>query len=362
MISSGPPVPAAVRAANPLDADYRRLLDLCPVLRVRLLADDEPAPSRLQGWYSAAELAGDPEALADSLAGEAARIAPVAAGYGTSPRPHVVASRLLHHYLWSVSVLIAGPWYLARRVPLIGGADLWMHAATGDLALRPRAHVTLAGEDELRAELRAAVVTHVEPLLTAFAAPARRGTRALWGMVTDDLASAIWYLGRMLDATHPAGEAGEAGEAGASAAARAAATVEAVLGGAVHGPAELRAVFTEPAGARSGAAGGEGESCAAAGAATRALRAEEAARPGPSEAAPHPATHEAAAVAAAGAVLPGHTEPLPGAADFRLLRGEDGRAHHTRTRLGCCLYYAIQPGNACLTCPRTADEERLRRL
>ncbi len=300
MIFSGPPLPAAVpdtvpdavpdaapaagsvapRTANPLDADYRQLLDLCPVLRVRLLADDEPAPSRTSGWYSATELATDPTALAEALAGEAARIAPVAAEHGTAPRPHVAASRLLHHYLWSVCVLIAGPWRLGGRVPTIDGANLWVHAPTGDLALRPRAHVALPGEDELRAELRAAVVTHVEPLLAAFAAPTRRGTRALWGMVTDDLASAIWYLGKQLD---------------------------------------------ERAGDGTG-------------------------------------TGEDAAVAAAAAVLPGRTDPLLGAADFRVLCGEDGRTHHTRTRLGCCLYYAIEPGRACVTCPRTGDEERLRRL
>ncbi|MFF2349567.1 (2Fe-2S)-binding protein [Kitasatospora sp. NPDC058115] len=276
----GAAVSAAPPPVNPLDADYRWLLDLCPVLRVRLLAADEPAPARAQGWYSATELAGEPEALARALAGEAARIAPLAAVHGTAPRPHVTASRLLHHYLWSVCVLIAGPWWRARRVPSINGADLWLHAPTGDLALRPGACVTRPGEDELRAELRAAVVAHVEPLVTAFAAPTRRGTRALWGMVTDDLAAAIWYLGKQLDARAPAPGTGR----------------------------------------------------------------------------------EAAAVEAAGAVLPGRTDPLPGAASFRRLRGEDGRTHHTRTRLGCCLYYAVEPARACLTCPRTGDEERLRRL
>ncbi|MFE6747572.1 (2Fe-2S)-binding protein [Kitasatospora purpeofusca] len=284
MIFSGPPLPAAVpvapRPTNPLDTDYRLLFDLCPVLRVRLLAPDEPAPARALGWYSATELATDPDALAGALAGEAARIAPVAAEHGTAPRPHVAASRLLHHYLWSVCVLIAGPWRLTGRVPSIDGANLWFHAPTGDFALRPDAHVTLPGEDELRAELRAAVVAHVEPLLAAFAAPTRRGTRALWGMVSDDLASAIWYLGKRLDES----------------------------AGSVL-PVE-----------------------------------------------------EDAAVAAATAVLPGYTEPLLGAADFRVLCGEDGRTHHTRTRLGCCLYYAIEPGRACVTCPRTGDEERLRRL
>ncbi|MBP0448219.1 (2Fe-2S)-binding protein [Kitasatospora sp. RG8] len=287
------PMPAARRDASPLHADYRLLLELCPVLRLALLADGEPSPSPAQGWYSAAELAADPAALEAALAGEAARIAPVADEHGTAPRPHVAASRLLHHYLWSVSVLIAGPWHLARRVPVIDAADLWLHAPTGDLALRPRAHVSLPGDDELRAELRAAVVTHVEPLLAAFAGPTRRGTRALWGMVTDDLASAIWYLGRMLDERS----------------------------GGSSQPAEA----VDPAGS-AGSAGVAG------------------------------------AVAAAEAVLPGGTEPLVGAAAFRTLLGADGRSHPTRTRLGCCLYYAIRPDSACITCPRTPDDERLKRL
>ncbi|MED7951919.1 (2Fe-2S)-binding protein [Streptomyces sp. BE303] len=326
MIFSGTSAPAAIACArNPLDAAYQRLLNLCPALRVRLLAAGEPTPARAQGWYSAAELGTDPAALADALDGEAARIAPLAAERGaTAPRPHVAASRLLHHYLWSVCVLIAGPWQLARRVPSIGGTDLWLHAPTGDLVLRPRAHVTLEGEDELRAELRAAVVGHVEPLLAAFAAPTRRGTRALWGMVTDDLASAIWYLGRMLDAEPPTGVvAADPAASGHSLSGHPVSEAGSAAAPADVVPAVVAPAVVAPVGIGPG---------------------------------------EATAVAAAGAVLPGRTEPLPGAADFRLLRGADGRAHHTRTRLGCCLYYAIEPGNACLTCPRTSDEERLRRL
>ncbi|MFE7591539.1 (2Fe-2S)-binding protein [Kitasatospora sp. NPDC057512] len=283
----GTPLPVALRASSALVADYRRLLELCPVLELRLLDADEPDPGAADGWHSGTELATDERALAAVLAGAEARIAD---GHGGAPRPHVTASRLLHHYAWSACLLIAGPWYLARRVPAVDPADLWLHAPTGALALRPRGYVTLPGDDELRAELRAAVVAHLGPVLAAFAGPTRRRDRALWGMVTDDLASALWYLGRML------------GEEGAA--------VAAAAEGAVAAVAE-----------------------------------------------------EDAAVNAAEAVLPGGTLPLPGGADFRRLHTPDGRAHHTRTRLACCLYYAVGPAaTACLTCPRTSDEERLRRL
>ncbi len=268
---------AESRIAQALEATYRELLANCEALRVRLPARGR-AP-RGQEWISATELSPNLERL---LAGEAAR---VLAAHGHLAREHVAASRLLHHYLWSLCLLVSGPWYLARRVPRIRHEDLWLDPATGDLALLPGAFAclpddpaagrpgvrTVAGEDELRAELRAAVAEHVEPVLAAFQRPLRRGQRALWGMATDDLVSGIWYLGRML-----------------------------------------------------------GE--------------------------------EDQAVRAATALLPGDTAPFPGAADFRRLTGTDGRDHLTRTRLGCCLYYAIRPADTCLTCPRTCDAERVRRL
>jgi hypothetical protein len=68
------------------------------------------------------------------------------------------------------------------------------------------------------------------------------------------------------------------------------------------------------------------------------------------------------AVREAAALLPGGTPPFPGAAGFRRLRDEAGRSHVTRTRAGCCMYYTIRPAEACLTCPRTSDAERLRRF
>jgi len=68
------------------------------------------------------------------------------------------------------------------------------------------------------------------------------------------------------------------------------------------------------------------------------------------------------AVRAATDVLPIGVPPYPAGADFRYLVGDDGRRHATRTRAGCCMFYAIRPTEACVTCPRTGDAERLRRL
>ncbi|RPF38863.1 iron-sulfur protein [Streptomyces sp. TLI_185] len=71
---------------------------------------------------------------------------------------------------------------------------------------------------------------------------------------------------------------------------------------------------------------------------------------------------EGAAVRAATEVLPIAVPPYPGGAAFRYLTGNDGRRHTTRTRTGCCMFYAIRPAEPCVTCPRTGDAERLRRL
>ncbi|MBT2468854.1 (2Fe-2S)-binding protein [Streptomyces sp. ISL-66] len=257
---------------------YRRLTERSPGLHVELTTTEPPAEAG-RDWISVADLDRCHERL---IAEETARIQ---AGYDCVPRRHVAASRLLHHYLWSLCLLVSGPWYLDRRVPRIRPEDVWIDSRTGDLALRPGDFAclagdlaaglpgvrVLAGEDELRAELRAVVAEHVTPLLAVFQSALKRGPRALWGMVTDDLVSGIWHLGRML-------------------------------------------------------------------------------------------CEEDAAVRAAGAVLPGDTPPFPGAASFRRLPGTDGRTHQTRTRLGCCLYYAIRPAEACVTCPRTSDAERVRRL
>ena len=72
---------------------------------------------------------------------------------------------------------------------------------------------------------------------------------------------------------------------------------------------------------------------------------------------------EERAVAEAERLLPGTVASLfPGGASFRTLTGPNGERLTTRDRASCCLYYTLRPENTCVTCPRTCDTERVRRL
>lgn len=273
------PNATALSPAALLAETYRRLATHCESLAVTVA---QPGSTTGQGWLTGAELTSRQGALDAFVDAEAARIR---AGHDHTPRPDVAASRALHGYLWSVSLLMSGAWHLERRVPRIRPEDVRVHLETGAFEIVPGSFIcfpddpaaglpgtrVLADAESLRGELRAAVVAHMRPLLTAIGPRLRRGQRALWGMAGDDLISGIWYLGRML---------GQEDEA-------------------------LRAVD---------------------------------------------------------ALLPGPVEPFPGGAAFRHLTTRDGEQHPTRTRLGCCLYYTIRAAEACGTCPRVCDAERVRRL
>lgn len=71
---------------------------------------------------------------------------------------------------------------------------------------------------------------------------------------------------------------------------------------------------------------------------------------------------EPRAIAALERLLPGATAPYAGSAGFRELTGPCGEALSTRDRASCCMYYTLRPDDTCLTCPRTRDEDRIRRL
>ncbi|WP_406389894.1 (2Fe-2S)-binding protein [Streptomyces sp. NBC_00887] len=277
------PAPASLRPAESASAllasTYRRLTALCPGLDAEVAGPGAPAG---QSWVDVAELALRPGLLDTFLEMEAARITQ---RYDHRARPDVVASRLLHDCLWSLCLLLSGPWYLDRRVPLPRPEDVRIGRCEDRYQVVPGTFACLPGDpaeglpgvrrvsDEaaLGDALRTAVADLVRPLCAALGPRVRRGPRALWGMVEDDLVSGIWYVGRML-----------------------------------------------------------GE--------------------------------EERAVGAAGRLLPGPVSPFPAGAGFRDLTGADGRSYPTRDRAGCCLYYTIRPAEACDTCPRTCDAERLRRI
>lgn len=61
-------------------------------------------------------------------------------------------------------------------------------------------------------------------------------------------------------------------------------------------------------------------------------------------------------------LLPGSTRPYVGSAAFRELTGPDGAALTTRDRASCCFFYTLRPDDACATCPRVCDTERVAKL
>ncbi|MFD7662027.1 (2Fe-2S)-binding protein [Streptomyces sp. NPDC059788] len=71
---------------------------------------------------------------------------------------------------------------------------------------------------------------------------------------------------------------------------------------------------------------------------------------------------EPRAVAELKQLLPGGTAPYPGGAAFRELTGPDGAALPTRDRASCCMFYTLRPEDTCVTCPRTCDADRIKRL
>jgi hypothetical protein len=216
-MTMAPAIPAVGRvlsASGLLVDTYRHLAASCEALNVRVAAADlAPAerPAGSEGWVDGAELADNPAALDAFVDAEAARIQD---RHDHTARRHVAASRALHNYLWSVNLLMSGAWYLERHVPRIRPRDIRVDLTAGvfevvpgtdfaclpddPAALRLPGARVLLHEEALRAELRAAVADHVRPLLTAMGPQVRRGPRALWGMVADDLISGIWYLGRVL--------------------------------------------------------------------------------------------------------------------------------------------------------------------
>ncbi|MEU9253503.1 (2Fe-2S)-binding protein [Streptomyces sp. NPDC048270] len=202
-VTAVPPV-----TASPVAASYARLAEAYAGLLVVERSAHEPSP-RGAGWVGADELAAGGPALDAFLAWDDAQIL---RDYGQQARPDVVATFGLHRYAWPACLLITLPWFLQRRVPRLPASEVAFHRTQGRMAVHvaefaclpddpaaalPGARV-VPDEEALRAEVRAAVAQHLEPVLAGFGPRMRRGRRALWGMVTDEVVESLWYIGDLL--------------------------------------------------------------------------------------------------------------------------------------------------------------------
>ncbi|CAM5429646.1 hypothetical protein SGLAM104S_07324 [Streptomyces glaucescens] len=202
------PVPSSAVA----DA-YARLTEVFPGLAVTEVGPADPAPEG-GGWVSAASLAEGADHLDAFLAWDDAQ---VVRDYGQQARPDVIASFGLHRYAWPACLLITVPWFLHRRVPRYPVTHVSFDRSAaglsvGRMTVRPTAFACLpgdpaaalpgarvvSGEEALRAEVRAAVAEHLEPVLGGFGPRMRRRGRALWGMATDEVVEGLWYVAHLL--------------------------------------------------------------------------------------------------------------------------------------------------------------------
>lgn len=192
---------------------YARLAEAFPALAVTELAPGEEAP-RGGNWVMASELAEAGPGLDAFLAWDDTQ---VRRDYGQQARPDVIASFGLHRYAWPACLLITVPWFLHRRVPRYPVTHVSFDRtapglAVGRMAVRPDGFACLPGdpaaalpgarvvpdEEALRAEVRAAVARHLEPVLAGFGPRMRRRGRALWGMATDEIVESLWYVAQLL--------------------------------------------------------------------------------------------------------------------------------------------------------------------
>ncbi|MFJ9175470.1 (2Fe-2S)-binding protein [Streptomyces sp. NPDC102360] len=204
------PLTTSVLGAPPsaVSAAYARLTEVFPGLGVTEVPAGEALPEGA-GWVHTARLAEGGADLDAFLAWDNAQ---VLRDYGTGARPDVIASFGLHRYAWPACLLITIPWFLHRRVPRFPASEVAFQRTLGRLAVRttefaclpddPAANLpgarVVPDEEALRAEVRAAVAEHLQPVLTGFGPRMRRGPRALWGMATDEIVESLWYVGHLL--------------------------------------------------------------------------------------------------------------------------------------------------------------------
>lgn len=317
---------AAPDPTTPCAPSYHRLTGLTPTLSVRCA----PPPSG-DGWLTAADLAERPAAVRDLVAVDARQ---GLARYGRPLRPDVAAGFGLHRAVWPLSLLFTVPWFLERRVPLLGPGDVALRRgnAAVELTVRPAAFVclpddpaaaspataaatrtaavrtvavrTAPDETALAAELRCALGAFLDPLLAAFRPQVRRGPRVLWAMATDAVVEGLCYAGGLLGEPE-----------------RARAELSALLAPDDRAPTDPAPADRAPAGPTPAHAPGA---------------------PGRPAPAPAPFTPGA-----------GFATPAPGRGGAPGAPSGGGAPDATaRARASCCLVYTAAPEDMCAGCPR----------
>ncbi|MGJ5831665.1 (2Fe-2S)-binding protein [Streptomyces ossamyceticus] len=202
------PAPVPSPRTSPMTAAYARLAEALPMMSVTELSPADPLPEG-EGWVRAAGLAAGGAELDTFLAWDEDQIL---RDHGRQGRPDVVAAFGLHRYSWYACLLFTVPWFLERRVPRFPAQHVAFQRERSRLAVRGETFSCLPGdpaattpgarvvpdEEALRAEVRAAVAEHMEPVLGGFGPRMRRRGRALWGMATDEVVEGIWYVAELL--------------------------------------------------------------------------------------------------------------------------------------------------------------------
>lgn len=193
--------------ADRVGAVYQRLADTGEAFGERVQLAPVGTHAHLSAGVTVGDLGRRPGLAAELVDAAHARLEREHAG--PVPR-YVAATRVLHDYAWPVCLLVSGPWFLEGLVPDLTDEDVAVDPDTGLLHVRsPRAVRCEASEAGVggggageggngAAEVRRVLVDHHGPMVEALGPHLRRGVRAAWGTVSDDLLSGLWWLGRLV--------------------------------------------------------------------------------------------------------------------------------------------------------------------
>jgi hypothetical protein len=285
------------------------------------------------GATTTADLAADPELRRAALAAEAARCREA---YQEELRPDVAATFCLHRVVWPTALVFTLPWLLERRVPLLAPHQLAFSEDRDGATAAVSAFACLPDDPVLGAPGAEAEVEHsTEPRPAAgpSACPVA-DEAALRAALRQAL---VGHLAPLLDSFRPLLRRGPHTLWGlvADDLVEGLWYIGSLLGHEAEAVAALRALLP----------GGTATAPLSGAAAFRRIA---------------PTAPPTAPIATATDTL--RTETPPGTADTAHTPGTDasegavgaGGAFYTRTRISCCLYYTVTGAETCFTCPRTA--------